>query len=61
MRKLFRPRSLALLYEYGADTVERNPDESILWLEKAGKGGVAAACFYLGLKYEYGNRVKKDF
>ena len=24
MRKLFRPRSLALLYEYGADTVERN-------------------------------------
>jgi len=52
--------ALALLYEYGGDTIKRDPDQSILWLEKAGKKEVTAACLYLGLKYEYGNRVKKD-
>ncbi len=52
--------ALALLYEYGGETIERDPVKSIVWLEKAGKAKVAGACLYLGLKYEYGNRVKKD-
>ncbi|AGF79670.1 Sel1 repeat protein [Desulfocapsa sulfexigens DSM 10523] len=52
--------ALALLYEYGTDTIERDPEQSVIWLEKAAKAGVAGACLYLGLKYEYGNRVKKD-
>lgn len=52
--------ALALLYEYGGETIERDPVKSIYWLEKAGKAEVAGACLYLGLKYEYGNRVKKD-
>lgn len=51
---------LAMLYEYGSETMNRDPDQSILWLEKAGQGAVPAACLYLGLKYEYGNRVKKN-
>jgi len=52
--------SLALIYEYGTDTIKRDPDQSIVWLKKASQGDVAAACLYLGMKYEYGNRVKKD-
>jgi TPR repeat protein len=52
--------ALALLYEYGSDTIDRNPEQAVLLLEKAGAAGVAGACLYLGLKYEYGNRVKKD-
>lgn len=52
--------ALALLYEYGADTIDRDPEQSVFWLKKAAHGGVAGACLYLGLKYEYGNRVKKD-
>ena len=52
--------ALALLYEYGGETIERDPLQSIYWLEKAGEAEVAGACLYLGLKYEYGNRVTKD-
>ena len=52
--------ALALIYEYGTATIDRDPDKSILWLTKAAKGDVAAACLYLGMKYEYGNRVKKN-
>jgi Sel1 repeat len=52
--------ALALFYEYGTETIDRNPDQAVLWLEKAGVAGVSGACLYLGLKYEYGNRVKKD-
>ncbi|MEA3469284.1 MAG: tetratricopeptide repeat protein [Thermodesulfobacteriota bacterium] len=52
--------ALALLYEYGSDTFTRNPEQSIFWLEKAGHEAVAGACLYLGMKYEYGNRVAKD-
>jgi len=52
--------ALALIYEYGTDTITRNPDQSLVWLDKASKGDVAAACLYLGMKYEYGNRVKQD-
>lgn len=52
--------ALALLYEYGSENTVRNPEQSILWLEKAGQAAVPAACLYLGLKYEYGNRVEKD-
>lgn len=52
--------ALALFYEYGTDTIDRNPEQAILWFEKAGVARVAGACLYLGLKYEYGNRVKKD-
>lgn len=52
--------ALALLYEYGTDTIVRDPEQSIFWLRKSAKDGIAGACLYLGLKYEYGNRVKKD-
>ena len=52
--------ALALLYEYGSETFARNPEQSIFWLEKAAHETVAGACLYLGMKYEYGNRVKKD-
>lgn len=52
--------ALALLYEYGTDTIVRDPEQSIIWLEKSAKRGIAGACLYLGLKYEYGNRVTKD-
>ncbi len=52
--------ALALLYEYGSETFARNPEQSIIWLEKAGHEGVAGACLYLGMKYEYGNKVTKD-
>lgn len=52
--------ALALMYEYGSESMDRNPEQSILWLEKAGQASVPAACLYLGLKYEYGNRVEKD-
>lgn len=53
--------ALALLYEYGGSSLERNPQQSIIWLEKAGREAVAGACLYLGLKYEYGNGVEQDF
>ncbi len=52
--------ALALLYEYGSETIIRNPEKSVVWLEKAGKDEVAGACLYLGLKYEHGNTVKQD-
>ena len=52
--------ALALLYEYGSDTIVRDPEKSVAWLEKAAKDEVAAACLYLGLKYEHGNTVKQD-
>ena len=52
--------ALALIHEYGTDTIKRDPDQSIVWLKKASQGDVAAACLYLGMKYEYGNRVKED-
>jgi TPR repeat protein len=52
--------ALALIYEYGTDIIERDPDMAIQWLQKAAKGKVAAACLYLGMKYEYGNRVEND-
>ncbi len=52
--------ALGLLYEHGAETIDRNPEQAIFWFEKAGRERIAGACLYLGLKYEYGNRVKKD-
>ena len=53
--------ALALLYEYGGDSVDRNPEQAVAWLEKAGQEAVAGACLYLGLKYEHGNTVKQDY
>ena len=53
--------ALALLYEYGGETIVRDPEQSVAWLEKAGKEAVAGACLYLGLKYEHGNTVQQDF
>lgn len=52
--------ALALLYEYGGDSVGRDPQQAIIWFEKAGEAGVAGACLTLGLKYEYGNRVQRN-
>lgn len=52
--------ALALLYEYGGTKVERNPEQSVLWMKRAGKEGVAGACLYLGLKFEHGSGVKQD-
>ncbi len=53
--------ALALLYEYGSETIVRDPEQSVLWLDKAGQEGVAGACLYLGLKYEHGNTVQQDY
>lgn len=53
--------ALALLHEYGGETVHRNPELAVHWLEKAGQKKVAGACLYLGLKYENGNGVKQDY
>ncbi len=36
--------ALAILYEYGGETVERNADKAALWFEKAAKKKVAGAC-----------------
>ncbi|HID69043.1 MAG TPA: sel1 repeat family protein [Desulfobacterales bacterium] len=52
--------ALALLYEYGSESISRDPEQALFWLEKAGQESVAGACLFLGMKYEYGNRVKQD-
>ncbi len=51
---------LALLLEFGGEQVQKDPQRALLWFEKAAGAGVAGACFYLGIKYEYGNRVPRD-
>lgn len=53
--------ALALLYEYGGSTIDRDSEQSILWLERAGQEAVAGACLYLGLKYEHGTGVQQDY
>ncbi|MEN8199044.1 MAG: tetratricopeptide repeat protein [Thermodesulfobacteriota bacterium] len=52
--------ALALLYEYGTENIERNPEKSVGLLTAAAKRGVSGACLYLGLKYEHGTGVKQD-
>lgn len=51
---------LALLYEYGGEDIAQDSATALHWLTKAGKSSVPGACFYLGLKYEYGNGVARD-
>lgn len=51
---------LALLLEFGGEQVRKDPQQALLWFEKAAGAGVAGACFYLGIKYEYGNRVPRN-
>lgn len=51
---------LALLYEFGGEQLPKEPQKALGWFEAAADKGVAGACFYLGLKYEYGNRVPRD-
>lgn len=53
--------ALALLYEYGNETIGRDSQKALSWLEKAGQQKVAGACLYLGLRYENGNGVDQDY
>lgn len=53
--------ALAILYEYGGETVERNAEKAALWFEKAAQKKVAGACLYLGIKYENGSGVEQDY
>ncbi len=50
----------ALLFEYGTETIAKDQVQALEWLTKAAIGHVGGACFYLGLKYEYGNGVERD-
>ncbi len=52
--------TLALLYEYGGEGVDRDTDMSFFWLEKAGMSCLPCACLYLGIKYENGSGVSRD-
>ncbi|MHB8789491.1 MAG: tetratricopeptide repeat protein [Desulfobulbaceae bacterium] len=38
----------------------QNREEAIIWLRKAADQNFAAACFTLGLKYEFGATIRKD-
>jgi TPR repeat protein len=51
---------IALVYEYGGVEISQDRGTALHWFEEAGKSNVPGACFYLGLKYEYGNGVPKD-
>ena len=53
--------ALALLYEYGGETVVRNKKKSLQLLKESANKQVAGACLYLGLKYEHGNGVAQDY
>lgn len=53
--------ALALFYEYGEEGIERNPEKSLFWLEKASDSCLACACLYLGIKFEAGNGVEQNF
>lgn len=53
--------ALALLYEYGGETIVRNKEKSLQLLQKSAKEQIAGACLYLGLKYEHGNGVGQDY
>lgn len=53
--------ALAMLYEYGGETIERNADQAALWFEKAAQKKIAGACLYLGIKYENGSGVGQNY
>ena len=53
--------ALALLYEYGSETMLRDKQKSLHLLQKSAKQQVAGACLYLGLKYEHGNGVVQNY
>lgn len=53
--------ALALLYEYGGETVAKNQNKSLQLFREAAHKQVAGACLTLGLKYEYGNGVAQDY
>ncbi len=53
--------ALALLYEYGTETIARDKDKSLQFLQQSAQKQIAGACLSLGLKYEYGNGVSRDF
>jgi len=52
--------ALALLYEYGSETIARDKKKSFRLLKQSAKKQVAGACLYIGLKYEHGNGVSQD-
>lgn len=53
--------ALAILYEYGGETVEQDAEKAVFWFEKAARQKVAGACLYLGIKYENGSIVEQDY
>ncbi len=52
--------ALALLYEYGNEGITRDKKKALEMFEKSALNLLPGACFYLGLKYEYGNGVPRD-
>ncbi len=51
--------SLGLMYDtrgFG----KRDPKQAVYWFAKAAAAGVAGACLYLGMKYEFGVQVAQD-
>ncbi len=52
--------ALALLYEYGEQGLDRDPEKALSWFLQAGKSGIPAACLYLGIKFENGSGAIRD-
>ncbi len=53
--------ALALLYEYGSETISRDKQKSLQLLQLSAQKQIAGACLYMGLKHEHGNGVAQDF
>ncbi|MCL7489091.1 MAG: sel1 repeat family protein [Desulfobulbaceae bacterium] len=51
--------SYALMLDQG-DRVPADGSAAVFWFHKAAKQGLAGACLYLGIKYEFGNNVAQD-
>ncbi len=52
--------ALALFYEYGSVELQPDKKQALHWFIMAAEKKVAAACLYLGLKYEFGAGVQQD-
>ena len=51
--------SLALMYEEGG-ILPHNVQKNVYWLTKAAQQNLPAACIYLGIKFQFGNGVRKN-
>lgn len=56
--------ALALSYDYAQGdpvTVRSDRQRAVYWLRKSADQGVAGACLYLAIKYEFGATVDQDY